>query len=330
MLQRMKIVLAGSSHWHAEMHLDAARWCGAELVGVWDEDSSRAQAFGARHAIPVITDFDEICSAPPDLVLLMGRPDLVPARARVLIKAGVPLVLEKPAASRTAILTELQILVQQRNAFVAVPLPNRFSPALVAWQTLRHQGRAGPIAHAHFRIVNGPPERYAIDGVPWITDPAVGGGGALRNLGIHGVDAALSLATGQLRLQLSVIANRIHQGAVEDHALLCLEDEAGALFTIEAGYTFASMRPGGDFEWRIVCANATLIDRGDRATSATLDDAAMVDLPAELSATRYRLCMRDTLDRLARGAAPATAIDDYVAAMSLIDIAYEKAGRCWE
>jgi hypothetical protein len=46
-----------------------------------------------------------------------------------------------------------------------------------------------------------------------------------------------------------------------------------------------------------------------------------------LPATRYRLCMSDTLDRLARKAPPATAIGDYVAAMSLIDAAYEKAGR---
>ncbi|MER9575312.1 hypothetical protein NKI78_06620 [Mesorhizobium sp. M0400] len=33
----MKITLAGSSHWHAEMHLDAARFYGAEIAGIWDE-----------------------------------------------------------------------------------------------------------------------------------------------------------------------------------------------------------------------------------------------------------------------------------------------------
>lgn len=323
----MKIVLAGSSHWHAEMHLDAARFCGAEIAGIWDEDAQHARAFATRHHLPLMTDFAKIFSDPPDAILLMGHPSTVPARARAVIEAGIPLILEKPAASSTAALAALSEMARQHQAFVSVPLPNRFGPAATAFERLRSQGRAGAVAHCQFRLVNGPPQRYAADGVAWVVDPAIGGGGALRNLGIHGVDAALGLATGALRLKTVSIENRIHRVPVEDHALLVLEDAAGALFVVEAGYTFASMRPGGDFEWRIVSENATLIDYGERAFCATLDDGAIIELPTELPATRYRLCMSDTLDRLARKAPPATSIDDYVAAMSLIDAAYEKAGR---
>ncbi|TIP28020.1 MAG: Gfo/Idh/MocA family oxidoreductase [Mesorhizobium sp.] len=323
----MKIVLAGSSHWHAEMHLDAARFCGAEIAGIWDEDAQHARAFATRQHLPFITDFAKILSSPPDAILLMGHPSTVPARARTVIEAGIPLILEKPAASSTAALAALSELARQHQTFVSVPLPNRFGPAATAFERLRSQGRAGAVAHCQFRLVNGPPQRYAADGVAWVVDPAIGGGGALRNLGIHGVDAALGLATGALRLKTVSIENRIHRVPVEDHALLVLEDAAGALFVVEAGYTFASMRPGGDFEWRIVSENATVIDYGERAFCATLDDGAIIELPTELPATRYRLCMSDTLDRLARKAPPATSIDEYIAAMSLIDAAYEKAGR---
>ncbi|RWN98509.1 Gfo/Idh/MocA family oxidoreductase [Mesorhizobium sp.] len=323
----MKVVLAGSSHWHAEMHLDAARFCGAEIAGIWDEDAQHARAFATHHHLPFIADFAKILSGPPDAILLMGHPSTVPARARAVIEAGIPLILEKPAASSTAALAALSELARQHQAFVSVPLPNRFGPAATAFERLRSQGRAGAVAHCQFRLVNGPPQRYAADGVGWVVDPAIVGGGALRNLGIHGVNAALGLATGALRLKTVSIENRIHRAPVEDHALLVLQDAAGALFVVEAGYTFASMRPGGDFEWRIVSENATLIDYGERAFCATLDDGAIIELPIELPATRYRLCMSDTLDRLARKAPPATSIDDYVAAMSLIDAAYEKAGR---
>ncbi|RUV27534.1 MAG: Gfo/Idh/MocA family oxidoreductase [Mesorhizobium sp.] len=323
----MKIVLAGSSHWHAEMHLDAAHSCDAEIAGIWDEGTEHARRFATRHHLPFIADFAKILSSPPDVILLMGHPSTVPARARAVIEAGIPLILEKPAASSTGALAALRDLARQHRAFVSVPLPNRFGPAVTAFERLRQQGRAGAVAHCQFRLVNGPPQRYAAEGVAWVVDPAIGGGGALRNLGIHGVDAALSLATGRLGLKAVSIENRIHRAPVEDHALLVLEDSAGALFVVEAGYTFASMRPGGDFEWRIVSENATLIDYGDRAICATLDDGAIVDLPIELPATRYRLCMSDTLSRLTRKAPPAISIDDYVAAMSLIDAAYEKTGR---
>jgi predicted dehydrogenase len=323
----MKIILAGSSHWHAGMHLDAARAAGAEIIGVWDEDQQHGKMFARANSLPSIDRFDDVLAAGADIILLMGHPQAMPGRARRIIEAGIPLILEKPAASSTGPLAELLELTRQRNAFVSVPLPNRFGPAVDAFRKLQQQGRAGAIAHAHFRIVNGPPERYAEDGVPWIVDPEIGGGGALRNLGIHGIDATLNLATGRLRLRTSCIGNRIHNSPVEDHALLVLEDESGALFTVEAGYTFASMRPGGDFEWRIVSANATLIDHGHKAISVTLDDGAALELTPEPPATRYRLCMRDTFDRLARNEPAMISLNDYVAAMSLIDAAYRKAGE---
>ena len=323
----MKIVLVGTSHWHADMHLDAARAAGAEIIGVWDEDEAHARSFAARNSLSAIAAFESVLATPADLILLMGHPSNVPTRARSVIEADIPLVLEKPAATSTALLVQLRDLAHQRKAFVSVPLPNRFGPAVIAFERLRRDGRAGQLVHGHFRVVNGPPERYAADGVAWVVDPAIGGGGALRNLGIHRVDAALSLASGKLHLKSVSVGNRIHRSPVEDYALLVREDDAGAVFTVEAGYTFASMRPGGDFEWRIVSANATLIDRGDKATCATLDDATILDLPVEPPAMRYRLCMRDTFERLQRKAAPAISIDDYVAAMSLIDAAYQKAGR---
>ncbi|TJV25745.1 MAG: Gfo/Idh/MocA family oxidoreductase, partial [Mesorhizobium sp.] len=233
----MKMVLAGSSHWHAEMHLDAARFCGAEIAGIWDEDAQHARAFATRQHLPFIADFAKILSSPPDAILLMGHPSTIPARARAVIEAGIPLILEKPAASSAAALAVLSELARQHQAFVSVPLPNRFGPAATAFERLRSQGRAGAVAHCQFRLVNGPPQRYAADGVAWVVDPAIGGGGALRNLGIHGVNAALGLATGALRLKTVSIENRIHRAAVEDHALLVLEDAAGALFVVEAGYT---------------------------------------------------------------------------------------------
>ncbi|TIW48581.1 MAG: gfo/Idh/MocA family oxidoreductase, partial [Mesorhizobium sp.] len=97
----MKIVLAGSSHWHAEMHLDAAHSCDAEIAGIWDEGTEHARRFATRHHLPFIADFAKILSSPPDVILLMGHPSTVPARARAVIEAGIPLILEKPAASST-------------------------------------------------------------------------------------------------------------------------------------------------------------------------------------------------------------------------------------
>lgn len=321
----MKIALFGTSHWHASMHLDAALAAKAEIACVWDEDAVQAAAFAGAHGLRAVASMAEGLALRPDLVVLMGHPQHVPAQARQLIEAGVPLILEKPAAAGTAAIAELARLARDKGGFVGVPLPNRFGPVLHEYARLGEAGRSGRLALASFRLVNGPPQRYRDDGVGWLLDPAIGGGGALRNLGIHGIDAALSLAEGRLDIVSASIGNRIHDEAVEDHALIVLTDAAGTLFTVEAGYTYASMAPGGEFEWRLVCTNATLTDRGDRAFATTLDDAATRSLAPEPTATRYRLFTADTLRRLRDGRPPAITLDDYLAAMQLIDAAYEKA-----
>lgn len=321
----MKIALLGVSHWHAGMHLDAARFSGGEVVAVWDQDSAIAARFAADHGLRTRSGVRQILDDEPDLVVVMGHPCVVPDLALEIMTAALPMILEKPAVTSTAGLAPLVAQARKRGSFVGVPLPNRFGPIFREMAQLGADKRLGKLAHGHFRIVNGPPQRYRDDGVSWLLDPAVGGGGALRNLGIHGIDAALSLAQGALRVTAASVGHRIHREPVEDHAFVTLTDEAGALFTVEAGYTYASMAPGGDFEWRVATANAYLVDYGAVARCATLDDGHTRALEPEYPATRYRLFMADTLDRIRSGAAPAVSIEDYQVAMRLIDEAYEKA-----
>lgn len=323
----MKIALLGTSHWHAQMHLEAATSAGAEIVAVWDAAASQAAAFAARFDLPLAVD-PQAALRGADLVVLMGHPESLPGLAQQAIAARVPMVLEKPAACKTGELLALREAAALAGAFVGIPLANRFGPAMVEYQRLRQSGVCQEVRHAGFRLINGPPQRYRNDGVGWILDLEIGGGGALRNLGIHGIDAANAIAEGKLRICSSHVGRRIHVAeAVEDHAVVVLADEADAIFVVEAGYTFASMAPGGDFEWRIATQGATIVDRGDAAWRHDLTGPAVQELKPEPTATRYRLFMADTLARLAAGRPPAVTLDDYVTAMQLIDEAYRSAAE---
>jgi predicted dehydrogenase len=316
----MKIALAGVSHWHAAIHADAVRSAGAELCGAWDWDHDIARSFAATWDCAAHARVEDLIASAPDLVVVMGHPARVPELAEAIIASGLPMMLEKPAATDTATLEALAAKARAGNTFVAVPLPNRLSAAI--------EGLDGrPVAHAHFRIVNGPPQRYRDDGVSWVLDPAIGGGGPLRNLGIHGIDCALSLAQGTLRIVSAQVAKRLHPTeAVEDHCHVVLIDEAGALFTIEAGYTVPDMAPGGDYEWRTVTADSYLIDHGSRVRSFGPGNKGPEELPPPPPGSRYRAFMADTVQRLASGQPPLVTLDDYVAAMKLIDDIY-RAGQ---
>ncbi|WP_163272148.1 Gfo/Idh/MocA family protein [Chelativorans alearense] len=321
----MHVGLIGVGHWHAHMHAKAAVSAGAQLGTVWDADRQVAESFAAQYGISASNEPQAVIGH-SSLVVIMGRPDSVPPLAEMAIAAGVPVILEKPAAPDSAALAALARSASSAGVFVAVPLPNRLGPAMREYHRLATEARAGPIAHAHFRIINGPPQRYRDDGVAWMLDFAVSGGGALRNLGIHGIDCALSLAEGPVQIVCAQIGKSIHREEdVEDYALIVLVDANGAVFTIEAGYTFASMLPGGDFEWRIATANAYFIDHGDAALAVTLDDRCREPLPPLPPSERYTAFMIDTINRLAAGAPPLVGISDYARAMDLIDRAYEEA-----
>jgi len=204
----MRVALAGVGHWHARMHLDAIRHAGAAVAAVWDPDPGVTERFGASEDVPMAASLEALLAARPDLVVVMGHPHAVPMAARAALAAGLPMMLEKPAAATTSLLVALAPAADQ---FVAVPLANRCSPLWSELARLRTEGRAGAAVHAHFRIINGPPDRYRTDGVSWMLDPAVAGGGALRNLGLHALDAAQMLfGAAEPVLSAAYVTARMH------------------------------------------------------------------------------------------------------------------------
>ncbi len=186
---RMRVALVGVTHWHAAIHLDAIRYAAVTLLGVADRDATAAAEFAARNATRALP-LPELLAERPDLVVLMGHPATVGEDFASVLAAGLPMMLEKPAAISTEPLADRA----RRHGcrFVAVPLANRCSPLWGELGRLRRIGRSARFARAFPRR-----ERAAgalsRDGVPWLLDPAMGGGGALRNLGLHAVDAALAL-----------------------------------------------------------------------------------------------------------------------------------------
>ncbi|MEO3432810.1 Gfo/Idh/MocA family oxidoreductase [Inquilinus sp. CAU 1745] len=326
----MRIALAGVAHWHAEMHAKAVAAAGSTLGCVWDPDIAMARRFAAMHGAAVAEELDALVTARPDLVVAMGQADRMPELTDLLMDAGLPIVMEKPAALSAAHLAPVEERARKEGHFIAVPLPNRLSPIWAEMAALRADGRLGDLSHAQFRIINGPPERYRRDGAGWVLDPARHGGGALRNLGIHGIDAALSLADAAADQDIEIVGvsldDRLYGEAVEEYAVVILRMPGGMTVSVEAGYTYASMEAGGDFEWRISTRNAYLTDRGAACAVATLDDCAERTLTPLLPADRYDAFMIDTLGRIARGEPPAVGIGDYARAMRLIDRIYQKEG----
>ena len=324
----MRVVMIEVGHWHAKTHLRSLRLAGAEIAGVSDQRFEVAEQFAVEIGCPVYAGHREmLAEVRPDFALVLGRHVDMPTMLRDVIEAGIPCAIEKPAGVSSEQIAPLVELARQRGAFVAVPFTNRYSGLWTRLARLEATGRAGPRAHAHFRIVNGPPDRYERDGVSWMLDPAVSGGGSMRNLGIHAVDAFLRYAAGQAVTVLgAAVSYRVYGRAVEEMATALLRSERGVIGTVEAGYTYAAMG-GGDFEWRVAAGNCYLIDRGSALEVATLDDERRESVEIPDQRARYDRFAGDTLARLQAGQRPVATIDDCYRAMVVVDEIYRVAAE---
>jgi predicted dehydrogenase len=316
----MQVAMLGVSHWHAGFHADAAKAAGAGVGAVWDADANVATDFAARHGGHAVATPEAAMAERPDLAVSLGRGPANAAVVAKLLDHPVPLLVDKPLGLTEAEVAPLAERAAKLGRFVTVALANRVGP-MPAETAGRNAASIGPISHMQFRIINGPPHRYPDWGVDWMLDRAQSGGGALRNLGLHGLDAFLLLAGDQpVRVEHAAFGRGVHGAPVEDYSLVVLRAADGMLGIIEAGYTYASPR-GGHFEWRVDARHATLIDNGEKFTIVT-QAAPVRTLPGVPTGERYKAFMADVLARVRDGRPPAGTLDDFRRAMALADRAY--------
>jgi predicted dehydrogenase len=327
----LRVAVAGASHWHLPRHAQHLREAGAGIVAVYDPEAAVAERWAHDLGCRAVRALEEIAdTVRPDLVLALGRVADMAAQARLFLEAGLALMAEKPLGLDPDEVAAVASLAAARGGWVSVALVQRYDPLWGLLDRLRDGGRLGAIAHAHVRIINGPPQRYAAWGSAWMLDPAVAGGGALLNLGIHGMDYFRHLAgdTDAVHVSGAATTHRAHRQRIEDFGAATLRSGSGIVGTIEAGYTYpdaaAGMTRSGDNEIRIGASGAYLVARDADVVLVTA--AGEEALPGARAGDRYRDWTFDSLARFRAGRPPAADASDCLAAVRLVFEAYRMAG----
>jgi len=243
--------------------------------------------------------------------------------AHDLLDQGYPFLMEKPMGISAGEVQDVADKAARLNAFVAVPLSQRYQPFATRARELLAEGRFGPLSHIYIRINRPGPARYARWDCPWMLDPAEAGGGCLRNLGPHGFDMFLFLTGEGAEVTGAQISRRAHGQRVEDYASVLLRSTSGILGTIEVGNGFP--RDGTDGEWKIAGRDGILAlkDGVLRLDTASGEETT----PSTDLVAPYFTAVRDALDHWKRGAPPPASVHDCARAVRLIDQAYERAAH---
>ena len=315
------------SHWHALNDAAYLRHLIAmpdvELVAIQDSDASLVAKRAAEVGNPpTYTDYREMLELTrPDFVVALGRHSQMAAIAHDLLDAGYPFLMEKPMGISAAEVEQVAAKAAKQKAFVAVPLAQRYGAFAKRARELLAAKRFGPLSHIYVRINRPAPPRYPAWDCAWMLDPAEAGGGALRNLGPHGLDMFLHLTGEEAQVTGAQLSRRAHDCRVEDYASVMLRSASGILGTVEVGNVFP--RDGTDGEWKIAGRDAILTMKDNVVKLATAEgdqNLTGTDLTAP-----YFTAVRDALDHWQAGKAPPIGVQDCLRAVRLIDQAYGRA-----
>lgn len=332
MSQTNRIAVIEVNHWHSTYdaaYLNILRdMDDVQLVGVSDSDAAIANDRAQRYETTAFTDYREMLdSTKPDFVIALGRHIDMPTTARYLIEADIPFLMEKPMGTNPSAVSELAALAEEKKAWVAVPFPNRQSPWALKAREMIANDEFGKISHIVFRIIRPTMQRYVEWDSPWMLDLAAAGGGALTNLGGHGMDMARYLLQEDVQVSSAVISNIVHGAEVEDYALATLRSASGALIHVEVGYTMPT--------WPANESDAEMKVAGEKAILRVVPDGLQLiapgrneffDTPVSVTSS-YPNFVRDCLSRLNSGEPPAITVRDCAGAVQLISDAYRAAGR---
>ncbi len=219
---------------------------GGELVAIADP-SATAQASAMSAGLLAHDDVEAMLAAGDIDALYVATPNnlhLAPVRAAV--RAGVPVLCEKPIAATLSQAEELATCVT--GHVYGTAFDQRHHPA---HRAMADAIRGGAIGRAiAVRIVYAcwvdplwSPDGAGAGTCNWRSDPQSAGGGAVIDLALHGLDLAELLLGEPLDRLHIALQRRIHDYAVDDGGMLCGRTASGVLFQSHVAYNCAELLP---------------------------------------------------------------------------------------
>jgi predicted dehydrogenase len=205
-----------------------------ELVAIanWREPSARALA--ERYGIPrVTTDVDEIVSAPDVDAAVVATPNALHAeQAIALLRSGKHVMVEKPMATSVAECDEMIEASSDSGTSLMVAHCWRFRDEVRA---LRDRIAAREVGEVVKTRGYGVHANWGPSG--WFVDPALAGGGALVDMGVHAIDTARFLLGDPLPTRVcATVGTRYGDYAVDDDGILLISWSSGVSSVVESGW----------------------------------------------------------------------------------------------
>jgi predicted dehydrogenase len=318
-MSKARTIIFGASHWHVPLCVERIA-DQHDVVGVSDPDPSRTEHLARVWDAPVYQSWEEALSAHGDaeLAYVFVSHDMMREVCLALVARGIPIVVDKPAGVSLQDVVDVRAAADAAGVPVAVLFIQRGGP------TDRWLARAGRSVYESVQFIAGPPDRYLVNGSPWMVEAERAGGGCMVNLAPHFVDLFLRSAGAEEVAVTASLSSTLHRRSVEDYASMTLTTADGRIASIEVGYAF----PGSPLKrhcsfMRIGAAGAATIWSDGNASFTSVEGVTETELLVVDSDPLYGLFVDQVAAQLKRGFVDLPQISDLETTMAVIWDAYE-------
>jgi predicted dehydrogenase len=209
--------------WIGRKRLDTVAESGLiEVVGLADAASDRATAAAERYPDAVVArDLEALLSCGIDGVVIATPNACHAEQALACLERGIPVFCQKPLATDAAATARVIAAARAADRLLAVDFCYRHVQGMSELRQRLAAGELGQLLSIDLQFHNA----YGPDKA-WCRDRRLAGGGCVLDLGVHLLDLALWLQSGQ-QMQLATAhlferGQRVHarDGAIEDLAII--------------------------------------------------------------------------------------------------------------
>ena len=229
----MRVGLFGCG-WVQDFHARGVLELGHELVAVANHREGSAVRFAERHGIDRVTTDWEALARDPDIDAgIVATPNALHAPQSIaLLESGTHVLVEKPMAMNVAGCDAMLAAAGVGGASLMVAHCWRFHPSVLALHDRIASGELGEVVKTRGYGVHA---GWGPSG--WFTDPALAGGGALPDMGVHAIDTArFLLGDPEPRRVCAAIGTRYGDYEVDDDGIVLIEWSQGTHSVVESGW----------------------------------------------------------------------------------------------
>ncbi len=179
-------------------------------------------------------DWASLCAEPDVDLVIIGTPNSLHAEQAIhALDHGKHVLVEKPMATTVADADRMIAAAQRAGRTLAVGHMWRYHPDVIALRDRVAAGEFGRIVRTHGWGVHA---GWGPSG--WFTDPALAGGGALIDMGIHAIDTARFLLGDPepARVGASIGIGAFGDYDVDDDGVVTIDWAGGVRSTVEFGW----------------------------------------------------------------------------------------------